>query len=169
MEVTLPSGNKVTLRDQFMRGDRREAERALVIVRSPDGSSRMEGSPFSDVAERILRSMIIAWDFGPAPREAQSHLQERMFDNLSDDDFTALQKVVAPWANRIVLGATAGSFTHVPTGVTVIVTSPEAQQKLAAHPDFTSGDEDGPKQIGSPPTATPSSGSPELAGPTTTG
>ena len=171
MELTLPSGHKVQIRDQFTRGDRREAQRGLVVVRQPDGTSRMEGSPFTDIAGRILRRMIVSWDFPgiPVPSQAAGdHLQENLLDNLDDDDWETLERAVAPWVNRIIRTQDGGLLTHVPTGIKVQVSSPADAVKLAALDEFEAEDA-GPKTTGSQLTATSSPASPALPGPTTTG
>jgi hypothetical protein len=147
MDVTLPSGHKAVLRDVFQRGDRREAQRGIVVVISPDGSRRLEGSIQSDIAGRIIRRMLVSWDFDgqPTPGQAVSdHLAEGILDALSDDDAEALEKAVRPWTDRVLRVEAAGVFTHVPTGIRVLAASPADSEKLAALPEFSREDDGAP-------------------------
>jgi hypothetical protein len=166
MELTLPSGKKVTLRDQFLRGDRVEAQRGIVLVRNADGSSRSDGSMQSEISARILRRMILGWDYGPPPSQQSKELADRTFNSLDDDDWMALDRWAAPYANRVI--GRAGDLTHAATGVPVSVTAPGGLEKLLATGEFTRSDEPGPKPPVPSSTGISSSESPALPGPTTT-
>lgn len=148
MEVTLPSGHTAVFRDQFLRGDRREAQRGIVVVISADGSRRLEGSIGSEIASRVIRRMLVSWSFEnvPVPGQAQSEfLAEQILDGLDEADAAALEKAVQPWVARVLRVDAAEPFTHVATGVQVMPVNQADAEKLAGHPDFTREGEADPK------------------------
>jgi hypothetical protein len=163
MEVLLPSGHKVTLKDRLKRGDRVDGEQAIAIVLAADGSRRVDGALASAVTARILRRAILWWDFDqPWPSQASTaELGARILDDLDDDDAQALEAAVDPWVQRVIAPSRA-VVTHIPTGVKLRLVDPADAAKLADLDDFTVTGADGPK---STPTVTTSPGSPELSGP----
>lgn len=172
MQVPLPSGHTAEFRDVFMRGDRREAEKGIVIVISPDGSRLVEGSMAGMVSARIVRRMLVGWSFDagtyPLPSQCSTDdLAEAVLDKLEDDDWDALQKAVGPWVEKVMNVDRGRVFTHVPTGIRVLAASPADSGRLAALPDFAAEEGPDPK-TGSAPTGSSSSASPALSGPPTT-
>jgi hypothetical protein len=166
VEVSLPSGHTATLRDQFMRGDRRDAEHGIVIVVNADGSRRIEGGLASSVTGRILRRMIVAWSYPdrPVPSAAGTdELGQRILDGLPDDDAEALERAIDPWVQRVIAPNRGPEITHIPTGVKLRLVNPEDAAKLDGYEEeFTVTGADGPK---STPTGITSAQSPGLTGP----
>ena len=162
MKVTLPSGGEAEFRDTLLRGDARAARSKMVVVISPDGSRRMEGTVTDDVTGELIRQMLIAWPRGALPREAATDdLAQRMLDGLDDEDYGVLEKAVGPWVERILRRGSATSvFTHKATGIRVEPANPDDAAKLDLSSEFEreAADEGaGPKSKGS---AITSSGSP---------
>lgn len=149
MIVTLPSGHTATFRDVFQRGDRRDAQRAIVIVISPDGSRRMEGSVKTEIAGRIIRRMLVSWDFDgqPVPSQAATaELGDLMLDALNDEDAEALEAAVEPWVERVLkTDAATPGFVHTATGIRVTVVRPEDAAKLASLEGWAAEDGADPK------------------------
>ena len=166
MDVTLPSGQTVTLRDVFTRGDRVEAQRGLSVVVQPDGTQRLDGATTSEVAGRILRQMITGWSFpGPWPAQAGTReLGDRILNDLTDDDATALEDAIDPWVKRVTRPS-GRVLTHVPSGIKVTPVTAGDAAKLAELPDFEAADGEGPK---SRPSGTSTSESLALPGPAET-
>jgi hypothetical protein len=169
VRVALPSGHTAEFRDKFLRGDRREAEKGIVVVISPDGSRRMEGSVASMITGRIIRQMLVGWSFEPGayPLPSQCSTQdlaEGVLDKLDDDDYDAMAKAVGPWAEKVLQVDRGTVLTHGPTGIKVQPVNPADGDKLASLPDFTRDEVPDPK-TGSESTAITSSASPAPPGP----
>lgn len=171
MEVTLPSGYTATLRDAFLRGDRRDAQRALKVVISADGSRMIEGSIKTEIAGRILRRMLVSWTVPqPLPSQAAAeHLAENILDMLSDEDAEALERAVDPWIERVLRADSAQVLTHSATGIRVTVVRPEDAAKLAELDGWSREAGEADPKPASLPTGTSSSESRELNGPTASG
>jgi hypothetical protein len=165
MEIVLPSGHKVTLKDKLKRGDRVDGEQAVAIVIGADGSRRVDGAIASAVTARLLRRAILWWDFdGPWPSQASSfELGQRILDDLDEDDAAALEAAVEPWVQKVLAPNRGNTVTHIPTGVQMRLVNPDDAAKLAAYQDeFTVPESTGPKSSG---TGITSPGSPALSGP----
>ena len=128
MDIHLPSGHMVTLRDKFMRADRVAAKRALKIDIDPDGTRHMDFAVDEEVNGAILREMITGWDFpSPLPREAATPaLAEGILNSVLDDDDTeVLNKAVRPYYLRIVRVTPEDENPNSRPGATVISISAE--------------------------------------------
>lgn len=105
MEITLPkSGKHVTLRDTFLRGDRRRAKPGNRVVFAADGTRYAEVPSDDEVIGRILRDMIVAWDVPqPLPRDAQTEeMAQGILDTLDDDDYAEMAKAVMPFFRKVM-------------------------------------------------------------------
>lgn len=171
MQITLPSGNTAEFRDQFLRGDARNARKGMVFVISADGSRRTDGSFMDEITGRVISSMLVAWSFGPKPSEAATDdLRQRILDQLDEDDYAALEKAVGPWVERVMRRDNTQVFTHTASGIKVTPVIQADGDRLAALPDFTVEDDGAGPKAGStpalPPTGTSSSANPEPGGQT---
>ncbi len=167
MKVTLPkSGQVAEFRDVFTRGDRMEALRGLKIIIQPDGTRLMDGTMTSDIAGRLIRSMLVSLSGSPPFSEMSEDLANRAMDALDDEDAETLEKAVGPWVAR-VMRRDQPSWKHVASGAMVQPQTAADEAKLAASGDFAREDE-GPKPA-SAPTGISSSASPALPGPEATG
>ena len=104
MDITLPSGHKVTLRDQFLRGDRRRARPQQKVALGADGRpAYVEVPSDEDIIGRILRDMIVGWDVPQRlPREAETvELAQGILDTLPDEDYEVLMEAVRPFFLKV--------------------------------------------------------------------
>ena len=130
LDITLPSGHHVTLRDTFMRGDVVAARKALKFDMDADGTRHMDLSVDEAVNGAIMRAMIIGWDFpSPLPREAATaELADGVLNTVLDaDDDEALTRALRPWYLKVMRrggdedpnsrsGATVISISAEPAG-----------------------------------------------------
>jgi hypothetical protein len=173
LDVTLPSGNTISFRDEMWRADIRRIRRGTKFVTAADGSRVMDAAFVDDLAGRIVTEMMVTWSWGPpTPKDAQSEdLAQRMLDErLNGADWRMLLLAIRPWIDEILttLSDAGRTFTHNGTGIKVTVASDEDAAKLAVSGDFTALDTSaGPKSM---PTATTSAALPpgqaQTAGPT---
>jgi hypothetical protein len=128
LDLTLPSGHHVQLRDTFMRADRIAAKRALKIDIDPDGTRHMTAALEEEVNGAILREMIVQWDFAsPLPRDAATPaLAEGILNSVLDDDDTeALNKAIRPFFVKVMRTAPEAEDPNSRPGATVISISAE--------------------------------------------
>jgi len=139
MHVPLPSGKSATFRDTLLRGDIRGARKGMVFLINADGSRRSDGSFLDIVTGNIIRAMLVAWDYGELPRNAQSdELAQQMLDQLPEDDYAALERAVGPWVERVMrMNRQDNTFIHTATGVRVTPVTEEDGARLAASGEFT--------------------------------
>ena len=105
MDITLPSGHTAVIRDQFLRGDRRMANRVIEVSASADGSYRVNmGVIGDDVTDALLKRMLIGWDYPQTlPRDAANDpIAQKILDELPDDDYEALAAAVKPWYDKVM-------------------------------------------------------------------
>lgn len=141
MEISLPSGNTVSLRDQFMRGDLVAAKRALKITIEQDGSRHMTGAIEDEVIGAILRSMITGWTFpSPLPSQtASAELAEGVLNSVLDSaDYDVIVKAVQPFTQK-VLRTPQSENPNSKSGTTVISISaePDGQETLNTQPTLS--------------------------------
>jgi hypothetical protein len=121
LEITLPSGASATLRDTFLRGDRRAARRALKLTIDSDGTRHMDLSVEDNVTGALLRQMIVSWTIPqPVPRDAQTdELAQGILDAIDDDDYAALAKEVRPYYLKVMRsGGVEDEDPNSPSGAT---------------------------------------------------
>lgn len=84
MEIPLPSGASITVKDNASPGDKR-ATRGAVKVSVEDGKTLIEGS--EDQWPAFLGRIITAWSYPvPIPAEAGLHVLDEYPDKEEDDD-----------------------------------------------------------------------------------
>ena len=120
MEVKLPSGGTVHLRDTFLRGDRRHARPGNKVVFGPNGNYTQLPSD-DEVIGRILQSVITGWDLPhPIPSSAPNdETAQKILDQLPDDDYEVLSQAVRPFFDRVMrTGKEDGEDPNSPPGGT---------------------------------------------------
>lgn len=147
MRVALPSGATAEFRDTLMRGDVRDARKAIKVVISPDGTRTSDGSFIDDITGRLITRMLVAWDNGqPLPSSCQTDdLAQAILDGLDEADYEVLEKAAGPWVERILRQSNAEVYKHNVTGVQVTPVTASDGEKLAADPDWTREGEADPK------------------------
>lgn len=149
MQVTLPSGNTVDFRDVMMRRDIREVQRGTKFVTGPDGSRVTDAAFLSDLAGRIVTTMIISWSFGsPTPRDCNGEdlAQRRMDEVLDGPDWISLQMAVAPWMDQALeMPTTARTVVHNGTGLRLQAVNEADAAKAIASGEFSQPGGAGPK------------------------
>lgn len=103
MEVKLPSGGTVHLRDTFKRGDRRRARPGNKVIFGTNGNYTQLPSD-DEVIGRILQSVITGWDLPhPVPANAPNdEAAQRILDELDDDDYEVLAEAVRPFFDKVM-------------------------------------------------------------------
>jgi hypothetical protein len=165
MDVALPDGQTATFRDEFFRGDRREARRGMVFITAPDGSRRTDGALIEDLTGRIITRMLVGWTLElPLPGTAQSEdLQQKILDRVPSRTVRVLEHAVQPWVSEVLdMGGASRTFVHVASGEQFPNVGDEQAARLSLLPDFAEVEGPGPKTSR---TAITSSASPD--GPTT--
>ncbi len=100
MEITLPSGATVTVKDNMVPGDRFAVQDATELVIGEDGRSHISGAA-SAQWKAFLTRIITAWSFPvPIPAIAGPQVLDE-YPNLEDDD-DALQDALRARYERIV-------------------------------------------------------------------
>lgn len=108
MEVTLPSGATVTLRDKVTAKDKFAVQRAITL--SLDTTTMLQessGGVVNDMRNALLTNLITAWTVpGPIPSQVPLGLDgQPVADPLGDmdlDDYQALADAVEPIMVKVV-------------------------------------------------------------------
>jgi hypothetical protein len=100
VDVTLPSGATVTLRDKLNANDKFAVQAAIRLsLDTTTGLQESSGSLVNDMRNALLKQIITAWSFTwPLPSlDGGTSLGE-----LDIDDYNSLSDAVEPMLNKVV-------------------------------------------------------------------
>lgn len=100
MDITLPSGATVTLRDKLTAKDKFDVQAAIRLsLDTTTGLQESSGSLVNDMRNALLRQVILSWSFTwPLPSAGGT------LDDLDLDDYNVLADAVEPMLQKVVGG-----------------------------------------------------------------
>ena len=100
MEITLPSGATVTLRDKLTAKDKFRVQGAIRLsLDTATGLQESTGSIVNDMRNALLVGIIENWSFDSLPLPS---IQASSLDDLDIDDYNALSDAVEPMLDKVV-------------------------------------------------------------------
>jgi hypothetical protein len=113
LNVDLPSGQKVEVRDKLKAKDRFAAQAAMRVHMTADGEQDATGAIVNDMRNALLTSLVQSWtvtgDDGqvmPIPREApvinaMTGETRDVLGEMDIDDYNALADAIQPLMNKV--------------------------------------------------------------------
>lgn len=100
MDVTLPSGAIVTLRDKLTARDKFATQSAARLsLDTTTGMQESNGSFLNDMRNALLKQLITSWTFGWLIPSASA---EDTLGDLDIDDYDALADAVEPMMEKVM-------------------------------------------------------------------
>ncbi len=100
MEITLPSGATVTLRDKLTAKDKFRVQSSIRLsLDTATGLQESTGSIVNDMRNALLVGIIEKWSFDSLPLPS---IQASSLDDLDIDDYNALSDAVEPMLDKVV-------------------------------------------------------------------
>lgn len=102
MDVTLPSGATVVVRDKLTAGDKFAVQKSISLALDTNtGLQHSAVGMINDMRNALLKLVIQKWSFDfPVP--ADNVQGTAVFDDLDLDDYNALSEAVEPLLQKVV-------------------------------------------------------------------
>jgi hypothetical protein len=100
MDITLPSGATVTVRDKLTAKDKFAVQAAVRLsLDTATGLQESSGSILNDMRNALLKQIITAWTFDGVAIPSQN---PATLDEMDLDDYNALAEGVEPMLDKVV-------------------------------------------------------------------
>jgi hypothetical protein len=100
VQITLPSGNTVDIRDALTAKDKFRVQAAVRLsLDTATGLQESSGSILNDMRNALLQQIITAWSF---PGVAIPSVNPNTLDEMALDDYNALAEGVEPLLDKVV-------------------------------------------------------------------